>query len=119
MARSDEHSYEALIRESERILREAKAVTPEGEPSGPRDDASQGRQELASLKAAEGESSDGYSEASISEDRMLAVASFHPPVGAGKPIEFLDVKELLIAKGLPGSRKARRLLPRKGGRTRV
>ena len=31
---------------------------------------------------------------------MMAAASFYPPVGAGKPIEFIEVQELLSAKGL-------------------
>lgn len=100
MARSDEHAHEALIRESERILRKADAVPQPGQPAAQADRGVDARAELASLKAAETESADGYAEVRISEDRMMAVASFHPPLGAGKQIELLEVKELLIARGL-------------------
>jgi len=99
MSRSDEHAYEALIHESERILYDA-GVTPEGAQTTVVPAAVQGRQELASLKAAEGESADGYADVRISEDRMMAVANFYPPVGAGRQVEFLEVQELVIAKGL-------------------
>jgi len=98
--RSDEHAYEGLIRESERILQDAGVIHQESESTTEDRAAARGRQELASLKAAEGESADGYADIRISEDRMMAAASFYPPVGAGRPVEFLEVQELMIAKGL-------------------
>ncbi len=100
MPRSDEHAYEALIRESERILHDAKVIQEQSLPSSAPDAAAQGRQELASLRAAEAESADGYADIRISEDRMMASATFYPPVGAGKQVEFIEVQELVIAKGL-------------------
>ena len=100
MPRSDEHAYEGLIRESERILQDAGVIHQESESTTEDRAAARGRQELASLKAAEGESADGYADIRISEDRMMAAASFYPPVGAGRPVEFLEVQELMIAKGL-------------------
>ncbi|MGO9410931.1 MAG: DUF342 domain-containing protein [Spirochaetia bacterium] len=99
MPRSDEHAYEELIRESERILQDA-GVIPADAHSSAETAAAQGRQELAHLSAAEGESADGYADVRISEDRMLAAANFYPPVGGGKQVEFIEVKELVIAKGL-------------------
>ena len=102
MSRSDEHAYESLIRESERILNEA-GVMAESRPSAEAPSvqaAVHGRQELASLRAAEAESADGFAEVKISEDRMLATASFHPPAGTGKSVDFMEVRELIIAKGL-------------------
>ncbi len=98
MPRSDEHSFDEQIRDSERILRDMGA--PVGAETQAASDAAHGRQELASLRAAEGESADGYVDVRISEDRMTAVASFYPPAGAGKPIEFIEVQELLTARGL-------------------
>jgi hypothetical protein len=98
MAPFGEQPYESLIRESERILRDA-GVMRESLPAT--DTAETHAQlELASLKAAEAESADGYSEIQISEDRMIAVASFYPPVGGGKQVEFIEVRELVVAKGL-------------------
>jgi hypothetical protein len=99
LSRPDEHAYEALIHESERILHDA-GVPPEGAQATVVTAAVQGRQELASLKAAEGESADGYADVRISEDRMMAAANFYPPVGAGRQVEFIEVQELVIAKGL-------------------
>jgi uncharacterized protein len=101
MARSDEHAYESLIRESEQILQNA-GIVGTGLPSAAETPtaSAQGRQELASLHAAEAESADGYAELKVSEDRMTAAASFYPSVGGGKQVEFLEVKELVIAKGL-------------------
>ncbi|MGA2766269.1 MAG: FapA family protein [Spirochaetia bacterium] len=97
MPRSDEHAYEALIRDSERILRDASA----GGLAGPAEqEAAQGRQELASLVAAEAESADGYTEVRVSEDRMMAAVSFHPAAGTGKQIELIEVREQLAARGL-------------------
>ena len=52
MRRSEEHAYEALIQESEQILRSAGVIRQESTAT----QAEQGRQELASLKAAEAES---------------------------------------------------------------
>jgi hypothetical protein len=98
MPPSDEYTEEKLIRESERILRDM--VAPGGEEAQTAPDATHARQELASLRTAEAESADGYVDVSISEDRMMALASFYPPVGAGKPIEFIEVQELLTAKGV-------------------
>ncbi|MGA2615140.1 MAG: FapA family protein [Spirochaetia bacterium] len=100
MPRSDEHAYEALIRESERILHDARVMQEQNLPSSALDTAAQGRQELAWLQAAEAESADGYAEIRISEDRMMAAAAFYPPVGAGKQIQFIEVQELVVAKGL-------------------
>jgi uncharacterized protein (DUF342 family) len=101
MSRSDEHAYEALIRESERVLNEAgvMAAPPAAEALSVSAEV-HGRQELASLHAAEGESADGYAEVKVSEDRMMAVASFYPPAGPGRQVEFIEVQELIIAKGL-------------------
>jgi uncharacterized protein len=76
-------------RESERIFQDL------GVPV-----AVHGRQELANLHAAQMQSADGYVDVRTSEDLMMATASFYPPAGAGKPIEFIEVKELLIAKSL-------------------
>jgi uncharacterized protein len=101
MPRSDEHAYESLIRESERVLQNAGAMQAGLSSAAATSEAStQGRQELASLSAAEAESADGYAEVKISEDRMMAAASFYPAAGGGKPVEFMEVQELVIAKGL-------------------
>ena len=89
MPRSDEQTFEELIKESERILQDLAVPA-----------AAHGKKELTSLHAAQAESADGHIDVRISEDRMLAVANFYPPAGAGKPIEFIEVKELLIGKGL-------------------
>ena len=97
MSRSDEHAYEALIRDSERILRDASAG---GLAEPVEQEAAQGRHELASLAAAEAESADGYAEVRVSEDRMMAAASFHPAAGTGKQIELIEVREQLVARGL-------------------
>ena len=98
MPTSDKHAHEELIRESERILRDA--FVPGVAETQTASDAAQGRQELESLSTAEAESADGYVDVRISEDRMLATASFYAPAGARKPIEFIEVQELLTAKGL-------------------
>jgi len=97
---NDERSYEVLIRESERVLKDASAVRGESPSSLSEAATAHGKQELAALRAAETESADGYAEIRISEDRMAAAASFYPPVGAGRQVEFLEVQELAIAKGL-------------------
>jgi hypothetical protein len=98
MPRFDEYNYDELIKESERIL--GDVVAPGTVQTQAASEATQARQELASLRAAESESADGCVDVQISEDRMMAVASFYPPVGAGKLIELIEVQELLIAKGL-------------------
>ncbi|HUI69979.1 MAG TPA: FapA family protein [Spirochaetia bacterium] len=98
MPQSDERAYEVLIRDSERALKDASNV--QGPAAAAEAAVARGKQELASLRAAETESSDGYAEIKVSADRMAAVGSFYPPVGAGKPVEFLGVQELAIAKGL-------------------
>jgi len=98
MPRFDEHNYDELIKESERILRDV--VAPGAVQTQADSEAAQARQELASLRATESESADGYVEVRLSEDRMMTVASFYPPIGARKPIELIEVQELLIAKGL-------------------
>ena len=49
---------------------------------------------------AQAKSTDGYVELRSSDDRMLAVASFYPPRGAGKQIVAAEVREQLTARGL-------------------
>jgi hypothetical protein len=81
MVRPDDHAYDELIRQVEEILRDDEKNAPAvlsraGEPS-----VSLGRQEIAALEVEQVESSDGYVEVRISEDRMTETARFFPPHG--------------------------------------
>jgi len=97
---SDKHGYENLIEKTERILHDAAVVQNSHEHSTPEQVAVPVGQELPSLRPVDARSVDGSVELRVSEDRMMAVANFYPPLGTGKPIVLIEVREQLIARGL-------------------
>ncbi len=98
--RSDQHAYDELIRDAERILRDAEASGLHADDLTTLPEAAPGKKELAALEAQSVESIDGSVEVRVSEDRMVARAAFFPPAGAGRLIELVDVQRLLTATGV-------------------
>ncbi|HUI70820.1 MAG TPA: flagellar assembly protein A, partial [Spirochaetia bacterium] len=110
---AEKHGFENLIEKTERALHNAAVVKDEHPPSSahqpssvhPPSSAHQAAvppvaQELPSHRPADARSADGSVEVRVSEDRMTVVANFYPPLGTGKPIMLLEVREQLIARGL-------------------
>jgi hypothetical protein len=100
MAPRDDRAVDNLIRGSEHLIQELiDTGIPEADAATLAADieANIRREELAGLDALENPTSDARAEVSVSDDGMLAHATFHAPTGDRPPLDLDDVRAALEA----------------------
>jgi uncharacterized protein (DUF342 family) len=98
-----ERGLEHLIRGAEELIRDIPVANASG--SGAQHMETQferdlPQQQAQALSAMADPATDGAVEISVSNDEMLAHATFLPPAGNGRPIELDDVRSLIESKGI-------------------
>lgn len=105
MVKTVDYSLEDIIAKSEVLLEDVGDIDGLVDPAAGTNTAESISDEasgasIEALKESLDLQFDGYAEVWLTEDEMSALADFHPPTGAMKPIEPGQIVELLSAKGI-------------------